>query len=124
MQANPNSPDYYQAVADPKTELITDRIARVTPTGIVTVDGTEHPVDVIVLATGFHVTDSYTYLTSRAPHGEDVGDRWTRDGWLTHRGIAVADVPNLFLLLGRTPTRPHVGGDHDRVADRRRGEPR
>ena len=56
------SSNYYQAVANPKTQLITDGINRITPDGIVTVDGTEHKVDVIVCATGFHVTDSYTYL--------------------------------------------------------------
>ena len=33
-----------------------------TPDGIVTADGTEREVDVIVFATGFHVTDSYTYV--------------------------------------------------------------
>ena len=56
-----NSTMYYRAVADPKTQLITDHISRITPNGIVTADGTEHQVDVIVYATGFHVTDSYTY---------------------------------------------------------------
>ena len=31
-----NSTTYYRAVADPKTELVTDPIARITPDGIVT----------------------------------------------------------------------------------------
>ncbi|AMC65456.1 monooxygenase [Mycobacterium tuberculosis variant africanum] len=61
-----NSSTYYPAVADPKTELITDRIDRITHDGIVTADGTGREVfreaDVIVYATGFHVTDSYTYV--------------------------------------------------------------
>ena len=56
------SDNFYQAVADPKTEVITEGIARVTRDGIVTVDGTEREVDAIVCATGFHVTDWYTYL--------------------------------------------------------------
>ena len=54
------SANYYQAIADPKTTLVTDRIERITGNGIVTTDGTERPVDVIVYATGFHVSDSYT----------------------------------------------------------------
>ena len=62
LQANPELLHLLRAVADPKTELITDRITRITPDGIVTADGTEHQVDVIVYGTGFHVTDSYTYV--------------------------------------------------------------
>jgi cation diffusion facilitator CzcD-associated flavoprotein CzcO len=104
------SPDYYQAVADPKTKLITDRIIRVSPTGIVTADSTEHTVDVIVFATGFHVLDSYTYFDIRGAHGEDLVDRWNREGMAAHRGIAVAGMPNLFFLLG-----PNTGLGHTSV---------
>jgi len=85
---------------DPKTELITDGITRITRDGIVTSDGTEHQVDVIVYATGFHVTDSYTYVQIKGQHGEDLVDRWNREGIGAHRGIAVAGMPNLFFLLG------------------------
>ena len=113
------SPDYYQAVANPKAELITDRITRITPTGIVTderlreeptstADGTEHPVDVIVWATGFHVLDSYTYFEIKGPHGADLVDRWNRDGMAAHRGIAVAGMPNLFFLLGPNTALGHT----------------
>jgi cation diffusion facilitator CzcD-associated flavoprotein CzcO len=102
------SPDYYQAVANPKTALITDKIVRVTPTGIVTADGTERPVDVIVFATGFHVVDSYTYFEIKGPRGENLVDRWNRDGLAALRGIAVADMPNLFFLLGPNTALGHT----------------
>jgi len=102
------SPNYYQAVADPKTKLITDRITRITPTGIVTADGTEHAVDVIVWATGFHVIDSYTYFDIKGAEGEDLVDRWNRDGLAAHRGIAVAGMPNLFFLLGPNTALGHT----------------
>jgi cation diffusion facilitator CzcD-associated flavoprotein CzcO len=104
------SDNFYQAVADPRTDVITDGIARVTRDGIVTVDGTERPVDAIVCATGFHVTDWYTYIELKGAGGEDIGDRWTREGVMAHRGITVADVPNLFLLLG-----PNTGLGHNSV---------
>ena len=104
------SPNYYQAVANPKCELITDRIARITPDGIVTADGTEHAVDVIVYATGFHVTDSYTYVDIKGAGGEDLVDRWNREGVAAHRGVTVAGVPNLFFLLG-----PNTGLGHTSV---------
>ncbi len=89
---------------------MTDRIARITPHGIVTADGTERAVDVIVFATGFHVTDSYTYVDIKGPGGEDLVDRFNREGLQAHRGITVADVPNLFFLLG-----PNTGLGHNSV---------
>jgi cation diffusion facilitator CzcD-associated flavoprotein CzcO len=104
------SPNYYQGVANPRTQLITDRIARITPDGIVTADGTERKVDVIVFATGFHVTDSYTYVDIKGAGGEDLVDRWNREGVVAHHGVAVADMPNLFFLLG-----PNTGLGHTSV---------
>ncbi len=105
-----NSDTYYRGVVDPKTTLVTERIARITPTGIVTADGVERAADVIVFATGFHVTDSYTYVDIKGPGGEDLVDRWNREGVQAHRGIAVADMPNLFFLLG-----PNTGLGHNSV---------
>jgi cation diffusion facilitator CzcD-associated flavoprotein CzcO len=102
------SGNYYQAVANPKTTLITDRIARVSPDGVVTEDGTERKADVIIFATGFHVTDSYTYVDIKGAGGEDLVDRWNREGVAAHRGIAVADMPNLFFLLGPNTALGHT----------------
>ena len=45
--------DWYPTLTKPNVELVTDRIAEVTPTGIRTEDGAERPADVLVLATGF-----------------------------------------------------------------------
>jgi len=104
------SDNYFRAIDQPKSELVTDRIVRITPNGIVTADGGERPVDVIVFATGFHVTDSYTYVDIKGPGGEDLVDRWNTEGVQAHRGITVADVPNLFFLLG-----PNTGLGHNSV---------
>ncbi|MBJ7336207.1 NAD(P)/FAD-dependent oxidoreductase [Mycolicibacterium sp.] len=105
-----NSDTYYRGIANPKTQVITEPIVRMTQSGIVTGDGVEHPVDVVVFATGFHVTDSYSYVDIKGPHGEDLVDRWNRDGVQAHRGVAVADMPNLFFLLG-----PNTGLGHNSV---------
>ncbi|MFV0495962.1 flavin-containing monooxygenase [Mycobacterium sp.] len=105
-----NSTTYYRAVADPKTEVVTEGIERITPDGIVSADGRERKVDVIVYATGFHVTDSYTYVQIKGRNGEDLVDRWNREGIGAHRGITVAGMPNLFFLLG-----PNTGLGHNSV---------
>ena len=93
---------------DPKTELVTERIARITPRGIVTDDGWNATSDVIVFATRLPVSDSYLRRHQGAG-GEDL-DRWNREGVQAHRGITVADVPNLFFLLG-----PNTGLGHNSV---------
>ncbi|QZT58871.1 flavin-containing monooxygenase [Mycolicibacterium austroafricanum] len=99
-----NSDTYYRGIADPRAEVITERIVRFSPRGIVTADErgseTEREADVVVFATGFHVTDSYTYVDIKGPGGVDLVDRWNREGIAALRGITVADMPNLFFLLG------------------------
>jgi cation diffusion facilitator CzcD-associated flavoprotein CzcO len=104
------SDNFYPAVANPRTEVITEGIARVTPHSIISADGVERPVDAIVLATGFHVIDWYTFLDIKGAHGEDLVDRWNREGVAAHRGIMAADLPNLFFLLG-----PNTGLGHNSV---------
>lgn len=64
----------------------------------------------VVFATGFHVTDSYSYVDIKGPGGEDLVDRWNRTGVEAHRGVAVANMPNLFFLLG-----PNTGLGHNSV---------
>ena len=90
--------------------MITDGIAHVTPNSIITADGVERPVDAIVLATGFHVIDWYTFVDIKGARGEDLVDRWNREGVVAHRGIMAADLPNLFFLLG-----PNTGLGHNSV---------
>ena len=51
------SNNYYPALAADNVDLVTDRIAKVTGDAIVTADGVERPIDVLVVATGFHTTE-------------------------------------------------------------------
>ena len=48
---------YYPALAADNVDLVTDPIAKVTGDAVVTADGVERPVDVIVVATGFYTTE-------------------------------------------------------------------
>ena len=103
------SNDYYPALAQPNVEVLTGGIAEVRERSIVTRDGTEHAVDTIVFATGFHVTDPpiASRITGRA--GRTLAETW--DGSLqAHRGTTVAGFPNLFMMLG-----PNTGLGHTSV---------
>lgn len=104
--------DYYRALSSAKSDVITESISYFTEDGIVTDDGSFHEVDVVVFATGFHVTDSYKYLQLRGRNGEDLVERANRIGLIAHRGVMFADVPNLFMLMG-----PNSGLGHNSMVE-------
>jgi cyclohexanone monooxygenase len=74
-------------------------IERVTPRGLV-VDGREHDLDVLVLATGFDaMTGALTRIDLRGRGGMRIQDKW-HAGPLNYLGLAIAGFPNLFHVTG------------------------
>ena len=104
------SNDYYPALDRDDVELVTDGIERVTEDSIVTADGRELPVDVIIHGTGFHVQDMLTGTRIRGRGGADLESVWNERGMQAHRGTAIAGFPNLFFLLG-----PNTGLGHNSI---------
>jgi cation diffusion facilitator CzcD-associated flavoprotein CzcO len=102
------SDDFYPALAQPNVELITDGIREVRAHSIVTEDGKEHAVDVIICATGFHVTDTRLphYIHGRSTT-RSLADDWQPDP-CAYLGTTIAGFPNLFLLIG-----PNTGLGHN-----------
>jgi cation diffusion facilitator CzcD-associated flavoprotein CzcO len=93
------SNDYYPTFNRPNVELVTDGISRITPTGIVTEDGVERDVDVIVFATGYRVDRFASRIPITGRDGLLLGDAWA-DGAQAHLGITTSGFPNLFILYG------------------------
>lgn len=91
---------WYRALTRKNVEVVTAPISRVTEGGIVTADGAEHPADVLVVATGFHVTDSPFFELVRDAQGRTLADRWAGEGMEAYKGTTVAGYPNLFVLVG------------------------
>jgi cation diffusion facilitator CzcD-associated flavoprotein CzcO len=89
---------YYPTFLRDNVELVTDGIERITRTGIRTVDGSEHEIDVLVLATGFKVLDVPYHLYGTT--GETLRDLWDRDRMQSYEGTTVRGYPNLFLNPG------------------------
>ncbi|WP_121255946.1 flavin-containing monooxygenase [Nocardioides ferulae] len=98
---------YYPALAADNVELVTDRIARVTADGIVTTDGVERPVDVLIVATGFHTTDLPITDHVRGRDGRTMAEVFAQHGMAAYKGTTVPDFPNLFMLVG-----PNTGLGH------------
>src|SRR6201999_2751645 len=74
-------------------------IERVTKTGVTTRAG-QHPLDLLVLATGFDaVTGGITQIDIRGEAVESLAERWS-SGVRTHLGVASAGFPNLLMVYG------------------------
>jgi 4-hydroxyacetophenone monooxygenase len=100
---------WFRALTKPGVELVTAPIERITADGIVTVDGAHRPADVIVLATGFKVTDLTARLGIVGRGGQSLADAWAGDTPSAYLGIAVAGFPNLFLMYGPNTNLGHGG---------------
>jgi cation diffusion facilitator CzcD-associated flavoprotein CzcO len=95
------SNDYYPAVAGPEVTLTTERIARITPTGVRTEDGIEHELDVLVYGTGFTANEFLAGIEVRGAAGTDIHEHWAGAGGAqSFRGGTVAGFPNMVLLYG------------------------
>lgn len=89
-------------------ELVTERIAAIGPTGVRCTDGTEHPVDVIVFATGFHATKYLWPMEVVGRGGVTLRAQWGDDP-KAYLGITVPKFPNLFCLYGPGTNLAHAG---------------
>jgi cation diffusion facilitator CzcD-associated flavoprotein CzcO len=93
------SNDWYPALSRPNVEVVTEKITELTPTGVRTADGVDHPVDVIVYGTGFSATDFLAPMRIRGRGGRELADEWA-GGARAHLGMTVPGFPNFFILYG------------------------
>ncbi len=93
------SSDFLPALQRSNVELVTDRIVRLAPEGIVTAQEKLHPVDCIIWATGFETTRFMFPMRVTGADGRELEAQW-RDGAHAHLGITVPGFPNMFILYG------------------------
>jgi cation diffusion facilitator CzcD-associated flavoprotein CzcO len=91
--------DWYPTLTKPNVDLITDRIAAITPTGIRTQDGAERPADVLVLATGFASHAFVAPMEVVGAGGRSLAQEWAPVA-RAFLGMSVSGFPNMFLLYG------------------------
>jgi cation diffusion facilitator CzcD-associated flavoprotein CzcO len=93
---------YLSTYNRPDVALQTNPIARITPDAVVTEDGTEHPIDVLILATGFKVFDHGNFpkypVTGR--DGTDLEAWWDEHRYQAYEGISIPGFPNYFTVFG------------------------
>ncbi len=91
--------EWYPTLTKPNVELVADRIAEVTPTGLRTEDGRERPADVLVLATGFASHAFVAPMEIVGPGERRLSAEWAEVA-RAYLGLSVPGFPNMFLLYG------------------------
>ena len=93
---------WFRTLKRANVHLVTEPIARLTETGVVTAgDGEEqcYDVDAVIFATGFHTTDMLRSMSVAGRGGERLQDVWGDDP-RAYRGITMPRFPNLFCMYG------------------------
>jgi len=87
------------ALGRPDTDLVTTPIERITARGVRTVDGEEHPADVLIYGTGFTASDFVAPMRVFGADGVELNEEWGGDAQ-AYLGITVPGFPNFFMLYG------------------------
>jgi cation diffusion facilitator CzcD-associated flavoprotein CzcO len=103
------SDDFYPSLNRSNVELVSDPIEEVREHSVVTKDGTERPVDVLIYGTGFRATEPLIGARIVGRSGAEIHDVWQKR-MSAYLGITVNDFPNFFILLG-----PNTGLGHNSV---------
>lgn len=93
---------YLQTFTEPNVELVTTPIQKITENGVMTEDGTEREIDVLVCATGFKVMGKGTTppYPMRGIGGLDLNQFWDEHRFQAYQGVSVPRFPNAFLITG------------------------
>jgi 4-hydroxyacetophenone monooxygenase len=101
--------NWFKTLTRTNVELVTDAIDHVDRDGIVTSDGENRPADIIVVATGFKVTEMAARLDITGRDGENLRDTWAGDNPTAFLGLTVPGFPNFFCMLGPSSGPAHGG---------------
>lgn len=93
------NPLFYDAIQQANVDLITENIDRIEPDGIVTKDGVLHPLDILVMATGFDATAFMRPMGFIGKSGVTIEQAWAKK-FNAYRSMFLPDFPNFFLMLG------------------------
>jgi 4-hydroxyacetophenone monooxygenase len=100
---------WYRTLRRPNVALVTDRIERIEADGVRTVDGELHGADVVVLSTGFRMTEMARAIHPVGRDGATLDEVWGDDDATAHLGITVPRFPNMFLMQGPSTGLGHGG---------------
>jgi cyclohexanone monooxygenase len=93
------SSDFIPALTQPNVEVVSSPARSLRARSLVTEDGSELEVDVVVCATGYAAADYLGQIEVVGQGDTTLREKW-RDGACAYLGMAVPDFPNFFMLYG------------------------
>lgn len=93
------SDTFFDAMQRDNVQLETNNIERITDKGVMTKDGVEHELDVLVLATGFHPFEFMRPMNLTGREGVTIDQAW-ENKVQAYRSVCLPGFPNFFLMLG------------------------
>ena len=93
------SNDYYPAIAKDNVDVYASGVKAVEGNTLIAADGSRCEADVIILGTGFHVSDVPIAKHVRGASGQTMDEIW-KGSPEAYRGTTINDFPNFFLVLG------------------------
>lgn len=92
------SVDFYPDMQRPNVKLVRQGITQVEPHSVIDGDGRRHPLDVLILATGFNTKAYFRPMQIINQQGKRLDDAW-KDQKGAHLSTHVPGFPN-FMILG------------------------
>lgn len=93
--------DFYPAISRDNAALVTEGIDSIEPRGVRTTDGKLHELDVLVLATGFKVSNFILPTRVVGEGGRNLNAVWNGVPH-AHRAMSIPGFPNFWMLEGPT----------------------
>jgi 4-hydroxyacetophenone monooxygenase len=90
---------WLRTLCKPNVELVRTGIERITPEGVMTVDGRVREADLICYATGFRHNDFLASMEVTGRGGVNLREQWG-DEPTAYLGITAPHFPNLFCVYG------------------------
>ncbi|WP_179614982.1 flavin-containing monooxygenase [Nocardioides marinisabuli] len=100
---------WFDALLRSNVSLEVSSIEEIVPEGVRLVGGEVVPLDVLILATGFHVSRYFHPATYRGRDGLTLDEAWSGDGARAYLGLTMPGFPNFYSLYGPNAT-PRFGG--------------
>ena len=90
---------YYKALAQGNIDVVASGVENIQGNTIIASNGETFDADVIILGTGFHVSDVPIAKHVQGKSGKTMNEIW-QGSPEAYRGTTITDFPNFFLVLG------------------------
>jgi len=102
--------DWYRMLRRDDVVLETTPIGHIDASGVAIAEGDPVELDVLILATGYHMLPMLRSIEVTGRNGAVLSDVWGKEDPRAHRGVTVPGFPNFFVLAGPNSGAAHGAG--------------